>query len=88
MCEQQRYGQDPEESQKNDRNNDYKPPAVENKQRKKPHQSWKKINLKKLTFEKHLCQNPNLQVFSWRSPKEKDVYPIQQVGGGKQLLHT
>lgn len=76
----QRYGQDPAESQKDGRNNDYKSPAVENKQWEKNISILKKINLKKLTFKKHLCQNPNLQIFSWRSPKEKDIYPIQGQG--------
>lgn len=64
----QRYGQDPAESQKDDRNNDYKSPAVENEWWKKNIPILKKINLKKLIFKKHLCQNPNLQIFSWRSP--------------------
>lgn len=30
----------------------------------KNHINVEKINLKKLTFEKHLCQNPNLRIFS------------------------
>lgn len=41
----------------------------------KNHINLEKINLKRLKFEKHLCQNPNLQIFSWWSPKENDTHP-------------
>lgn len=72
------YGQEPAESQKDTRNNVYtfkRPQLWQRSNGKKTHLLGKKINLKGLTFEKHPCLNPGLQIFSWWSSEEKYTHP-------------
>lgn len=61
---------------KDDRNNIYRLwcPQMWKKTTEKNHKNLEKNNLRRQIFQKHWCQNTNLELFSWWSPKGNNIY--------------